>query len=242
MMDLNCDLGEGEDPRRTRALMRWITSANIACGGHAGDQRSLRRCLRLCGDFGVRAGAHPGLPGAFGRRARPVSAEALVRLLETQTDEFCRAAREVGVRPRHIKLHGALYHMVERSPALARSYIDFVQARFPRWTIFAWPDGVVAHEAARAGVTVWGEIFADRAYGADGRLVPRGKPGAVLEDSAEIVRRVAMFLEDGVLPAGMRGVVRPCAQTICLHADSPVALRAARGLANLLSARRRGRA
>src|SRR5215468_701897 len=145
-MDINCDLGEGEPLTRTRALMRWITSANVACGGHAGDVRSMRDCARLCHQHGVRLGAHPGWSagGDFGRGEVRLSADELELLLLQQVGALQRIAGEEGARLHHVKLHGALYHAAEADPSLARCYVQAIRQWWPNCRIYARPDGRVA--------------------------------------------------------------------------------------------------
>lgn len=229
MRDINCDLGEGEAPARTRALLRVVTSANIACGGHAGDARSMRRCLRLCREFGVRAGAHPGFVDRefFGRRALPIAPAELEVLLAGQTDALARIAETEAVALSHIKLHGALYHAVERDPSLALRFAGFVGRNFPQVRILAAPDGEVVRAAAACGVGVWREIFADRAYTAGGRLVARGRPGAVLT-LPQVRARLKTLQATGLLAADDGTPLRFAAETACVHADSPQAVRIAK--------------
>ena len=120
-MDINCDLGEGEPVEKTRRLLRWLTSANIACGGHAGSVRTMRSCLRLCVELGVNAGAHPGFVDreAFGRKEMPISPSDLESLIESQAGGLELLADEEKIPISHIKLHGALYHLVERDRRLS---------------------------------------------------------------------------------------------------------------------------
>ena len=237
MMDINCDLGEGEPVEKTRRLLRWLTSANIACGGHAGSMRTMRSCLRLCIERGVNAGAHPGFVdrGAFGRKEMPISPSDLESLIESQAGGLELLADEEKISISHIKLHGALYHVVERDRRLSEVYAEFVKERFPGMRILASPNGCVIPTAGRLGVEAWGEIFSDRAYVADGGLIPRSEAGAVLGNIAEIKVRMEMFLSTGRLPLKNGDTVKIAAQTVCVHADSPSALRIARLLAKLFS-------
>lgn len=236
-LDLNCDLGEGEAPRRTRALLRWVDSANIACGGHVGDEHSMRRCLRWCRELDVNAGAHPGFEDRenFGRVEHPITPRGLTDLLTRQVDAFSALAREEGVKVTHLKLHGALYHVVERDRKLARAFVDFVKSRHPRWRIIASATGLILPLAGPAG---WGEIFADRGYTPQGGLVPRGERGAVLHQPGEIRARVGHFLRTGMLEANDGTMLRLDARTICVHADSPDSVQIARLLASVLNRRK----
>jgi 5-oxoprolinase (ATP-hydrolysing) subunit A len=235
MMDINCDLGEGEPLAMTRRILRWVTSANIACGGHAGNVRTMRACLGLCKELGVNAGAHPGFEDRenFGRAEKAISLPELKSLVKSQAGELALVAEEVGVSLSHIKLHGALYHVVEGDGRLAKGYATLVGERFPGVRIIASPNGHVTRAAARCGVEVWGELFADRAYGANGDLIPRSQPGAILRDLTEIRMRMEMFRSTGRLPTSNGKKISIAARTVCVHADSPGALRIARLLAAL---------
>ncbi len=237
MIDINCDLGEGEPIEKSRRFLRWVTSANIACGGHAGSVRKMRSCLRLCGELGVNAGAHPGFVDRenFGRKEMPISFSDLVSLIESQAGAFELLADEEKVPISHVKLHGALYHVVERDRRLSAAYVEFVKERFPGLRILASPNGYVIPIAERLGVKAWAEIFSDRGYMAGGGLIPRSEPGAVLRDPAEIKMRMEMFLSTGRLPLKSGDALKISAQTVCVHADSPGALRIARLLAKLCS-------
>lgn len=235
MMDINCDLGEGEPLAKTRRILRWVTSANIACGGHAGSERTMRSCLRLCNQLGINAGAHPGFEDRrnFGRREEAISLPKFQALIEFQAGKLAVLAEEEKIRISHIKLHGALYHAVERDEGLARGYAAFVKERFPGARIIASPRGEVIPAAMHLGVEAWGELFSDRAYTAEGDLVPRSQPDAILRDFAEIRGRMETFRSSGCLPAKGGKLVAIAARTVCIHADSPGALRIARLLAAL---------
>jgi 5-oxoprolinase (ATP-hydrolysing) subunit A len=235
-IDLNCDLGEGEPPGRTRALMRWISSANVACGGHAGDLKSIRACVRLAGQCDVRLGAHPGPPGQqdFGRGTIHITGDELELLLLQQVSAFERIAREQRVPLHHIKLHGGLYHATEHSDLLARRYIEAVQRHWPRAKIYALAGGRVARLARRMGAVVWEEAFADRGYRNDGSLVPRQQEGALLPDVESVATRVTTLLRDGFVTtvSGNKHPVR--ADTICLHCDTPNAAFLAKAAAQVI--------
>lgn len=235
-LDLNCDLGEGEPLVRTRALMRWITSANVACGGHAGDARSMRACVRLAKQFGVKLGAHPGPWSRADRGREPVrsSADELELLLLQQVSALATIAAEERVRVHHIKLHGALYHAVEADPGLARAYVRWVAQHWPKLKIYALAGGRVVSEAKERGVPCRAEGFADRAYLADGRLAPRTEPGAVLSNvSASVLRVRALLAGRGITTRDGRRLVLQI-ETVCVHSDSPHALRLVRALSAVI--------
>lgn len=224
MKDINCDLGEGESPARTRALLRHATSANIACGGHAGDLASMDRCLRLCTEMEVRPGAHPGHfdRANFGRAELPISPREFAILLSQQIGTLQLIATSQRIRLRHIKLHGALYHQVDQSTELTRAYLDFVTAFCPGLRIIAFAGGRVYREAKRQEIPVWGEAFAERLYRSDGTLAPRTEAGAVLHDPEEIRAQLARLV-------GLKST-----DTICVHSDSPQAARTLKIVAGAL--------
>jgi len=219
MLDLNCDLGEGEAPARTRALMRHVTSANVACGGHAGDPDSMARCVRLARELGVRLGAHPGplSRGDFGRTAvRPTPTELTLLVLH-QAGALLQVAQRHNQPLHHIKLHGALYHAAESDPSLAQAYARAVRRYFPGVKIYSLSGGLVARTARRMGVEVLEEMFADRAYLPDGKLVPRHEPHAVLTRQAGVKARLEQWLISGHIEAADGSRLKLTAQTLCVH-------------------------
>ena len=234
-MDINCDLGEGEPLAKTRRMLRWVTSANIACGGHAGNERTMRACLKLCQGLRVNAGAHPGFEDRrnFGRTEQEISPARLKALIESQVGRLAVLAGEMNLALSHIKLHGALYHLVERDRNLARGYAAWVKERFAGFRIIASPNGEVRLAAIRCGLEAWGELFSDRAYAPDGTLVPRSEPAALLRDLGEVRTRMEEFRASRRVRANDGNLIAIDAQTVCVHADSPGALRIARLLARL---------
>ena len=229
-IDFNCDLGEGcgDDA----AVVPWISSASIACGAHAGNDATMRATLRLCRDHGVAAGAHPGHDDRahFGRRELALSADELRALLETQLRRISAIAEAEGVRLAHVKPHGALYNLAARDREVAVIIAAVVRAFDPSLVL----DGLSASEATAAaeaaGLRVAHEAFPERAYDADGRLAPRGTPGAVFEGVDAALLQVRTLLHDGVVIArdGTRVPLR--AETLCLHGDRPDAAEFARAL------------
>ena len=234
--DLNCDLGEGEPRARTASLLRWITSANLACGGHAGDLASMRAALRLAKRHGVRVGAHPGPParGDFGRGAIGLGEDELELLLLQQVGSLARLARAEGVALRHIKLHGALYHATDTHPALAMRYVVAARRWWPQCVLYARAGGLVERVARQRGVRCWGEMFADRGYCDDGTLVPRTEPGALLTDPRRVRARVDWFRRCGQVETQSGRFLKLSARTICVHSDTPGAALLARTVAEAL--------
>ena len=236
-LDLNCDLGEGEPRSRTQSLMRWITSANVACGGHAGDASTMQACARLAKQFSVRLGAHPGLMSAFGRSADTTTPGQLELLLLQQVGALQRIATASGVKLHHVKLHGSLYHASDASEALARCYVRTVKQWWPGVVIYALAGGRVERLAKHSGVSCWAEAFADRGYRDDGSLVPRDQPSALLDDIEAVAARVCELCTHGKFRAISGQRLRIRARTICVHSDTPEAVRLVRGIAQMLKLR-----
>jgi UPF0271 protein len=191
----------------------------------------MRRCLRLCRELGVRAGAHPGYADRvnFGRVEHPLTSAEFETLLAQQLGALSLIAKSEGVTLRHIKLHGALYHAVEKSPALVRDYISFLKEYAPRLTVIALAGGRIVKAARAGGLKAWGEIFAERGYAPSGGLIPRSEQGALIEDVSEIQERLAYWQRTGEFP----NTAKIEAQTICIHSDSPGAVKIAQLLATL---------
>ena len=232
-IDLNCDLGEGcgDDA----AIVPWISSASIACGGHAGDEATMRATLALCRAHGVAAGAHPGYPDRehFGRRELDLSPGALRETLLAQMARLRAVAGAEGVQLAHVKPHGALYNRAARDAGVAAVVIEAVRAFDPALTLYALSGSLLAETAAHVGLRVAHEAFVERGYGADGHLLPRGTPGAVL-DTVEAAVAQARALLRGALRArdGTKLAIR--ADTLCLHGDRPDAAAFARALREAL--------
>ena len=224
-LDLNCDLGEGEPLAKTRALMRYITSANVACGGHAGNLRSMETCIRLGKRAGVHVGAHPGVASNFGRGSVTLSRDEFELLLLQQVGIFEKITAVEGVALHHIKLHGSLYHAADRSPNLARTYLQTVRRFWPRTIIFAKSGGLVHKLSRVARVAVWPEAFLDRSYADDGSLVLRDHPAALITRRRAVLERLDLFRRTRTF-SSLNGKPLPIsAKTVCLHSDTPNALR-----------------
>jgi UPF0271 protein len=222
-IDLNCDLGEGESPAVTESLMRHITSCNIACGGHFGDESSMRATALLALKYGVAVGAHPSFEDRqnFGRKVLPLDEAGLQALLEKQAGAMKKVLDGLGLRLHHIKLHGALYHWVERDEKLARAYAKWTKQHFPNTPLLVLSGGCVAKVARELDVRIAKEVFADRAYNDDGMLVSRERAGALLEDLDEICDRAARMVTEKRVQTISGKTIPIDADTICVHGDSP---------------------
>ena len=228
-LDLNCDLGEsfgaytiGSD----EAIIPYITSANIACGYHAGDPAVMHRSVALCRKYGVQVGAHPGLPDlmGFGRRKMqiaPAEAADCVAYQIGALQAFCQAE---GVPLHHVKPHGALYNMAAKDHALADAICRAVQKAAPGAVLLALSGSEMVAAAKAIGLPVACEVFADRGYQPGGTLVPRGQPGAMITDEGEAIARVARMVKEGKVTARDGSEVSLQADSVCVHGDGPKAL------------------
>lgn len=225
-VDLNADVGEGFGPYRLGAddeVLAWVTSANVACGFHAGDPRTMRRTVALCRDRGVAVGGHPGFPDrvGFGRRALAVAPEEIETDVVYQLGAllgFCQAA---GVPLQHVKPHGALYHLAARDRGAAEAVVAAVRAVAPGACLFAPPGSALAAAGAAAGLRVALEGFPDRRYNSDGTLASRETAGALVEDPEEAAARAVRMVREGWVEA-TGGVRVPLeVHTLCVHGDTP---------------------
>ena len=232
-IDLNADLGEsfGPWPMGTdEALMSSITSANVACGFHAGDPSVMRRTVALAKANGVAVGAHPGLPDlvGFGRREMSASPDEVADMVLYQVAALAGVAASQGVRLQHVKAHGALYNMAAKNRALAEAIARGTAAFDRSLILFGLPDSELLRAGEKAGLRVAAEVFADRAYEPDGTLASRSKPGSVIHDQQEVVARAVRMVRDGVVTATNGSTITLRADTICLHGDTPGAATLAR--------------
>jgi UPF0271 protein len=234
-IDINADVGEGMDDEK---LFPFVTSANVACGFHAGDPSTMDRTVANALACGVHVGAHPGHADKanFGRIAVEIPADELEQLVLYQVAALDGFVRGRGARLSHVKPHGALYHQANEFPDLARAIAEAVR-RFDSSLVLVGAPGSLLLEAGReAGLPVAGEGFADRRYRPDGTLVSRKEPGALLTDPVEAAEQAVHLARDGWVVAsdGSRVEMRP--ETICLHGDTPGAASIARSVRERLAA------
>ena len=221
LIDLNADVGEGcgDDA----ALMTCISSANIACGVHAGDAASMRIAVLLARDAGVAIGAHPSFPDRehFGRREMHLSADDVHRCIAAQIDALAEIAAAAGAQLHHVKPHGALYNMAARDTELADAIAVAVRSVDRSLLVFGLAGSMAVKAASSAGLRGVNEAFADRAYLADASLMPRDQPGSVLHDDQIVANRAVTIARDRGVTA-VDGTWLPLdADTICLHGDTP---------------------
>jgi len=240
-IDINCDMGEsfgawqmGADPQ----VMPHITSANIACGAHAGDPGVMRRTIQLARAAGVAAGAHPGFADlqGFGRREMALDPSDVEDSLIAQIGALAAIAKAEGVALQHVKPHGALYNMAARDRALAEAIARAITAFDPSLIMFGLPGSSLLDAGLAAGLRVASEGFADRAYQPDGALAPRSRAGAVIHDPAAVVARAVRMVREGVVltPEGTEVALR--VDTICVHGDTPGAPELTRRIRDALQA------
>lgn len=232
-IDLNSDMGEGFGPYclcDDEALMKVVSSANIACGFHAGDPDTMARMVRLAKANGVGVGAHPGLPDrqGFGRRELPFTADELRQQMLYQLGALTAIAKAEQVPVAHISFHAAMGNMVNRDTALADLMMDAVRTVDPTLIVFAMPDSTIAEAAARAGLKTLLLFLADRAYDANGKLVARGLPGAVIKEENALRARVRQFLKTGTVTTIEGATLAVPARSILVHSDTPGSLELAR--------------
>lgn len=210
-MDLNCDMGELEDAAHENALMQYITSANIACGGHAGDEATMERTARLALERGVRIGAHPSYPDRvnFGRLEIDLPPEEIERTVREQIERLDRVVRRLGGSLTHVKPHGALYNVAAREERVAQAVGRAVAAWNPTTTVFGLLGCASLNLWRRLGLNVAAEAFADRRYESDGSLRPRKFADALITNPQEAAAQAARFAREGQ------------AQTLCVHGDTP---------------------
>jgi UPF0271 protein len=233
-IDLNADLGEGMDDE---AILPFLTSANVACGMHAGGPAMMERTVALSLARGVQVGAHPGYADRanFGRLDVDLSLDEVESLVLYQIGALDAFVRARGGRLFHVKAHGALYNRAAKDAGLARAIASAVRRFSPELVLVGLAGSRLIEAAREAGLPAAGEGFADRRYQPDGSLVPRSKPGAVLEDPAEAAEQALLLAREGAVIASDGSRLRIRAQTLCLHGDTPGATKIARAVRERLA-------
>lgn len=233
-MDINCDMGEGIG--NEAALMPLVSSANIACGFHAGDEATMRATVALAMRCGVRIGAHPSFRDRenFGRTEQRLDTGELYLLVRGQLQLIGGIIAQEGARLFHVKPHGALYNMAARSREMAATICRAVKDFDPALVLYGHSGSCLVSEAEALGLQVWSEVFADRTYRADGALTPRTEPGALIQTEEDLLAQLERLL-DGQVKATDGTLLRLKADTICLHGDGPHALGFAKALRKRLN-------
>jgi len=234
-IDLNADLGEGSP--NDLALLDLISSASIACGGHAGDEATMRAALRGAREKGVVVGAHPGFadPGSFGRRRIETSPEELTRQMRAQLDNLAGLAREEGVTLRYVKLHGALANMAAEDEHVASVAFAAVRNHNAHMAILAIDQSAQVTAAEALGLRVVTEAYADRAYQPNGLLMPRSEAGAVLHNAELVAQRAVRLATRGELVAADGNAIASTAKSLCIHGDNAEAVAIVKALREALA-------
>lgn len=229
MWDLNADLGEG-DPDMDALLLGIVTSANVACGGHAGDDESMARICAAAAESGVAVGAQVSYVDrdGFGRRRLDVAPDLLAEQIADQLGGLASHAQAAGTSVTYVKPHGALYHAAADDPAVAGAVVAGIARTGLALPVLTRPGGALAEAARAAGIPAYAEAFADRGYAADGRLVSRDHPAALVTDPQEVSARIRRLVDDGVIVSVDGRPVAVRADSLCIHSDTPGAWEIAR--------------
>ena len=235
-IDLNVDLGEGES--HDAVLIAHASSANIACGGHAGDESTMRNAIQACLASGVAIGAHPGYEDRenFGRRALDLGVDAVTALVRRQVSRLSELAAQAGAKIHHVKPHGALYNQADRYPALAAAVASGVRTILPGCAFYVPPSGALAAAGKAAGLVVKAEGFVDRRYLENGGLVPRGEPGAVIDELESAVAQALRIAREQNVRASSGALIPLPAETLCIHGDGLEAVELLRAVRQALEA------
>lgn len=228
-IDLNCDMGEGfgvytlgydED------AMPYVTSINVACGFHASDPSNMWKTVRLAKQYGVAVGAHPSFPDlvGFGRRSLAASLEEIKADVMYQIGALWAFCQAEGIKMQHVKVHGAMYNQAEKDIQVAVAIAEAIKAVDPELYMVCLGNSAMGEGAKQAGVKYVEEAFADRAYTAQGTLVPRKQAGAVIHDVSLVADRVLSMVKDKTVTAIDGSSISISAQTICVHGDTPGAI------------------
>jgi len=240
-VDLNADVGEsfgpfvlGQDP----ALMRHVTSVNVACGFHAGDPHVMRRTVQLARECGVTIGAHPGFPdlGGFGRRAMSLTPSEIEDIVVYQVGALAAMATVCGTRIRHVKPHGALYNLAAMDPASAAAVARAVATVDSQLMLVGLAGSHLITAGRDAGLHTASEVFADRGYDDDGRLLARQMEGAVIHDLDVVRQRAVWMVQSRAVPTRSGGRLLRDVDTICIHGDTDGAPELARSVREALTA------
>ncbi len=240
-IDLNADCGESFGPWNMgddAAILKIVTTANIACGFHAGDPDTMAATLQIAKDNGVAVGAHPGFDdkAGFGRRVLPMAPEALTRMVAYQIGAFVGMAALVGVPVRHVKAHGALSNFASANRDAADAIAAAVKAVDPSLTLLAVAATELERAGLDAGLTVASEIFADRAYEPNGQLMSRAKPGSIIHDADTAAARTVEMMKARAIIAHDGTKVATPVHSICVHGDNPHAVGVAAAVRDALEA------
>jgi 5-oxoprolinase (ATP-hydrolysing) subunit A len=230
IIDINCDMGEGIGD--DAALMPYITSANVACGFHAGNGDTIRNTISLALKHAVHIGAHPSFRDKenFGRAEMQLPLDKLYAIVIEQLIKMDLIAKEKGASLHHVKPHGALYNMAAREAKLARVIAQTIKDFRDDLILYGLSGSYLISEAKAMGLQTKSEVFADRTYQDDGSLTPRSKTNALIEDEAQCVQQVLQMVQEGVITTVSGKVIPIVAETICIHGDGKNAVQFAKAI------------
>lgn len=228
-IDLNCDMGEGFGVYTLgydEEAMPHVSSINVACGFHASDPSNMWKTIRLAKKHGVAVGAHPAFPDlvGFGRRSIGASLEEIKADVIYQIGALWAFCQVEGVKMQHVKVHGAMYNQAEKDINVAVAIAEAIKAVDPELYMLCLGNSTMVEGAKQVGINYVEEAFADRAYTAQGTLVPRKQPGAVIHDVSHVAERVVSMVKDKKVTAIDGSIIPITAQTICVHGDTPGAI------------------
>lgn len=235
-IDLNCDLGEGLTT--DEQIIPLISSANIACGYHAGDENTMKRTIELCLQHNVSIGAHPSWPDRinFGRTEMNKSANEIKELIIEQLQLIDKIAKQLGATVVHVKPHGALYNQSAKDIVVAEAIADAVYSFNPRLVLFGLSGSLSVTIAKQKGLSAANEVFADRTYTDDGRLTARSQPDALIESIDESVEQALMMVQQEKVKSISGKIISVTADTICLHGDGKHAVEFCKAIVENLNA------
>lgn len=238
-VDLNADVGEGFGPYSMGCddeLFPFITSANIACGFHAGDPTTMRKTLELAVRHKVAVGAHPGYPDRlhFGRIALPYAPDEIADFILYQVGALQMMAESSGLPLQHVKLHGAMYHLVADQRSYAEAFLDAMVRLDRSLIIMGPPNSVLQKEAEERGLDYAAEGFADRGYTDEGKLVPRGRPHSILSDPSHAAQQALQIVRERKVKTISGSMLDLKVESLCIHGDTPGAARIAQNVRHKL--------
>jgi 5-oxoprolinase (ATP-hydrolysing) subunit A len=238
-VDINCDMGESFGAYRIGSdeeILSFITSANVACGFHAGDSAVMRKTVQMALDRGVAVGAHPGLPdlAGFGRRNMDITPSEAYEMVAYQMGALYAFVKAEGGKLQHVKPHGALYNMAAKSSQLSNAIAEAVYAIHPECLLFGLSGSELIKAGQRIGLRTASEVFADRTYQPDGSLTPRKEANALITDTEEAAKQVIRMVKEGKVITAAGEDIKIKADTVCIHGDGAHALAFARRIKELL--------
>lgn len=234
-IDINCDLGEGIG--NEKELLPFISSANIACGYHAGDENTMKKTIELCLEYGIAIGAHPSFPDRanFGRTNMNLPSEELHKIMLDQIHTISNIAASFGTKLQHVKPHGALYNMAAKDFELAYTLTQSVKEIDAQLSFFGLPNSEMEKASNKSGIHFIGEAFADRTYQNDGTLTPRTNSNALIETETEAIEQVLQIIQTETVTSVIGNQIPLLAETICIHGDGKHAVLFAKSLHDKLT-------